>query len=155
MLCIYIGDASNVVNRILTNHCSGNVEGSALRKAVAEAMGYHITRTRRQSGSTRIRIDLPNPREGESRVSEYIRSGNWRYIICLSYNEAHDFQYYMIDQLKPLLNRKCEAWNTGNLKRYEDLFNQLEKSSLLNYSQLRGRKSGHGAYVLYYEQKPS
>jgi hypothetical protein len=38
---IYVGDGSNVTARILTCHCAGNVEGSALRKHVAECMGFH------------------------------------------------------------------------------------------------------------------
>ncbi len=29
---IYVGDSRDVVKRILTNHCKGNVEASALRK---------------------------------------------------------------------------------------------------------------------------
>ena len=43
MLCIYVGDSSNVMSRLLTNHCAGNVEGSAFREAVAKAMGYRTT----------------------------------------------------------------------------------------------------------------
>ena len=152
MLCIYVGDSGDIVKRILTNHCTGNVEGSAFRKAVAEAMGYNITSTRRNK-----RIDLPNPREGESRVSEYIRAGNWRYVICQSYDEAHDFQWYLIEQLKQsntLLNKNCQKWDKRNLQRYENLFNQLRASPFLNCNQLKGKQSGSGVYVLYHEQMP-
>ena len=67
MLCLYVGDARDIVKRILTNHCTGNVEGSAFRKAVAEAIGYNLTYTKRKSGSMRVRIDFPNPREGEKK----------------------------------------------------------------------------------------
>ena len=82
MFAIYVGDSGNVVNRILGDHCSGNVEGLELRHLVAEAKGYAFTRSRRSSGSTRVRIDLPDPREGEAHVSTYIRSGRWKYVIC-------------------------------------------------------------------------
>ncbi|MEM3573648.1 MAG: hypothetical protein QXJ62_05415, partial [Nitrososphaeria archaeon] len=118
---IYVGDASDVVKRILTNHCSfsSNVEASALRCAVAEAMGYRLKRTKRPSGSTRIRIDLPNPREGEDIVSAYIHAGRWKYIICESYDEAHDFQWYVIDQLKPLLNKNVKPWNKQKTITYQ------------------------------------
>jgi len=39
----------------------GNMEASAFRAAIAQEMGYRLRRTRRQSGSARVRIDLPNP----------------------------------------------------------------------------------------------
>lgn len=155
MRVIYVGDAGDVVRRILTNHCGGNVEGSALRKAVAEAMGYRLKRTRRPSGSIRVRIDLPNPREGERRVSEYLRSGKWRYVACCSYGEAHDFQWYVIERLKPLLNRVFRPWNHGRLQRYQSILVQLEEALALDCDQLRGKQSGPGVYVLFHTKIPS
>jgi hypothetical protein len=91
LMIIYVGDAGDIIKRIKTNHCSGNVEGSALRSHVAEAIGYKIKSTKRSTGSTRYRIELPDPREGEKHVSDYIRSGEWRYVVCNSYAEAKDF----------------------------------------------------------------
>lgn len=151
---IYVGDASNVVKRILTNHCSGNIEASALRRAVAEDMGYHLRRTKRQSGSLRVRIDLPDPRDGENMVSAYIRSGEWKYVICESYDEAHDFQWYVIAQLKPILNRNFESWDPQKTSRYQFLLNQLLMSEPLNYDVLRESRSGPGVYVLFHKQLP-
>lgn len=72
---IYIGDASDVISRILTCHCSGNVEGSALRKHVASSMGFAFSRTFRPSGTQKLRLDVPNPRAGEAQITAYIRSG--------------------------------------------------------------------------------
>jgi hypothetical protein len=42
MFVIYVGDSKNVVNRIRTNHCSGNVEGSAMWRHIAEAKGGNV-----------------------------------------------------------------------------------------------------------------
>ena len=67
MIYVYVGDSRDVVKRIIVCHCNGNVEASALRKAVAEAMGYRLKKSRRESGSIRVRIDLPNPNEGEAK----------------------------------------------------------------------------------------
>ena len=39
---IYVGDSGKVMSRLRSNHCRGNVEASALRKYVAEAMGYKL-----------------------------------------------------------------------------------------------------------------
>lgn len=155
MFFIYVGDSKkNVINRILTNHCSGNVEGSGLREAVAQKMGIVIARIKRPSGNYKIRINLPIPKEGEDKISEYIRSGTWRYIICRSYDEAHDFQWFLIDQLEPILNKVRKPWKKENTKRYICLLNLLEISPILNYRQLRGRHSGPGTYVLYHEEIP-
>jgi len=152
-MIIYVGDAGGVIKRIRTNHCSGNVEASALRRHVAKAKGYRIKSTRRTSGSIKARIDLPNPRTGEVDVSDYIRSGEWRYVICNSYAEANDFQWYVIDQLKPLLNKNCKPWNRENLQRYQALLAQLTNSPALNWDQLHGMQSGPGVYVLYHQRR--
>ena len=154
-IVIYVGDSGNIIKRILTNHCSGNVEASALRKYVAIEKGYKIKKTKRSGGSTRVRIDLPDPRVGEVNVSDYLRSGYWKYIICDSPAEANDFQNYVIEQLKPILNRICKPWNHGNLPRYVSLLNKLISSSALNYEQLHSMESGPGVYVFYHQVKPS
>lgn len=153
---IYIGDAGDVIKRILTNHCSkgSNVEASALRRHVAEEKGYRIKSTRRTSGSMRVRIDLPNPRTGEMDVSDYIRSGEWGYAICNSYAEANDFQWYAIVQLKPLLNKDRKPWNFENLQRHQSLLAKLTSSPALNCDQLHGVQSGPGVYVFYHQRRP-
>lgn len=153
-MIIYVGDSRDVIKRIQTNHCSGNVEASALRRYVAETKGYGIKSTRRTSGSTRVRIALPDPRMGEMDVSDYVRAGEWRYVICNSYAEANGFQWYAIDQLKPLLNRDRKPWNRGNLQRYQSLLARLTSSRALNCDQLHGMQSGPGVYVLYHQQRP-
>ena len=153
-MIIYVGDARNVIKRIKTNHCSGNVEASTLRRSVAEAKGYRIKSTRRTSGSTRVRIDLPNPHEGEMDVSDYIRSGRWRYVICNSYAEANDFQWYVMNQLKPLLNKDRKSWHHEDLQKYQALLTQLTNSPALNCGELHGMQSGPGVYVFYHQRKP-
>ncbi len=154
MIIVYVGDSKDVIKRIRTNHCRGNVEGSALRKHVAQAKDYRIKKTRRPSGSTRIRIDLPDPHRGEQDVSDYIRSGEWKYVLCASASEAEDFQWYVIDQLNPLLNRTQKPWNRGNLQRYYALLAQLTNSPVLTCEQIRSMQSGPGVYVLYHQRRP-
>lgn len=156
-MVIYVGKSQKVINRIITNHCKGNranVEGSALRKHVAQAIGYGIKSTKRSSGTTKVRIDLPNPREGEVRVSNYIRSGKWRYIICNSYDEARGFEGYVIEQLKPLLNKDFPSWDNNNLQKYQILLTQLRNSPASSCTQLKGMQTGPGVYILYHKRQP-
>jgi len=152
-MIIYVGDARDVIKRIRTNHCSGNVEASALRRHVAEAKGYKIKSTKRLSGSMRVRINLPNPQNGEMDVSNYIRSGEWKYVIWNSYAEANDFQWYVIDQLKPLLNKDHKSWDPENRQRYQSLLTRLTSSPPLNCDQLHGMRSGPGVYVFYHQRR--
>ena len=154
MFVIYVGDSSNVVNRIRTNHCAGNVEGSAMRRHVADAKGYTIKRSRRTGGSMRVRIDLPNPSEGEADVSRYIRSGRWKYVICDSDDEACDFQWYVIDHLRPILNKDGRSWKKEYISRYEKQLRALEEAETLSCDQLKGRQSGPGVYVFLHEHRP-
>jgi len=155
MIYMYVGDSRNVVKRIIMCHCNGNVEASALRKAIAEAMGYRLRKSRRKSGSVRVRIDLSNPNEGEAKISSYIRSGKWKYVVCHSYAEAHDFQWYAISQLKPLLNKRIKPWDTSRSERYQELFTQMLKSQPLGCNELYGRPTGPGVYLLLHQHAPS
>lgn len=134
MYVIYVGDSTNIYRRLKTNHCSGNVKASALRRHVAEAMGFTIRRERRSSGSTRVRIDLPTPNQGEKAVSDYIRRGKWRILLLDDYNVAHDFQWYVIEKLKPLLNREYRNYQPHKSGLYGTLIKRLTKSAFVNCS---------------------
>lgn len=104
MIAIYVGDASDLRRRI-HQHGRGNVEGSALRKHIAEALGYSLARTRRPSGSTRVRVDATDPRAAEQQVSDYIARGAWQWVACASKEEARALQWAAIEALTPVLNR--------------------------------------------------
>ncbi len=152
---IYVGDSSDVVGRIRTNHCSGNVEGSALRKHIARAKGYRLRSTRRPSGSTKRRLDLPDPATGEQAITQYVRAGRWKYAICRSPQEARDFQWYLINHLRPILNVRTEEWNHSHRALYEELVAELEDAEALTCDQLKGKPTGSGVYVLYQNHPPS
>lgn len=151
---IYAGDARDIVKRIRSDHCRGNVEASALRKHIAEYRRYPIKKTRRTSGSYRVRLDLPDPKAGEQNISAYLRCGVWKYVLCDSYEEAKDFQWYVIDALNPLLNVQHKPWNRDNLARYQTLLAELTSATARNYEQLRNTASGPGVYVLFHEATP-
>ncbi len=152
MIVIYVGDASNVIKRVTTNHCIGNIEASALRKHIAAAMGYKIKTSIRDSGIRRVRIDLPDPKEGEKCVTEYIQSGKWRYVICKSYEEANELQWYAIEMLVPALNKDRRPWKHDNASIYAHLLSQLNESPFSTCRELRNKPTGPGVYVLYHEK---
>jgi len=153
---IYVGDSSNVINRIIYNHCNGNVEASAFRKTIAELKGFKIVQEKRQSGSIRKRVSS----EEEKQISDYIHSGKWRYIICSSYNEAHDFQWFVIEKLDPPLNKNRKPWNKNFAERYEKLFKDLLNSPLYKYDELKEQlrqinNTGPGVYIFYHQFLPN
>jgi hypothetical protein len=154
MLIIYVGDSKNVISRIHDNHCNGNVEGSALRKHVANAKGYTFTRTRRESGSIRVRLDLADPQMGEKDISDYICSGFWKLLFCPSYNEAHDFQWYLIDKLDPVLNETRKPWDEQNDGQYAKLLTALTASPSYACNRLKGQQKEPGVYVFYHNTTP-
>ena len=155
-MIIYVGDSrKNIIERISMNHCSGNVEASTLRRHIAKGMGFDIKTSKRPSGSTKVRIDLPNPRDGEERVSDYVRSGWWKFIISESAEEAQDFQWYAIDKLNPILNVNRQNWKIENASRYGALLKKLVESETLRCNQIRGRPTGAGVYVFYHDRLPS
>jgi len=153
-MIIYAGDGSNIRTRIKTNHCNPNVEGSALRQHVATELGYELSRQKRPSGSTRIRINSINPDIDEQNVSTYVRTGSWRYVVCDSAKEALDFQWFVIEKLEPLLNKKKKKWNANNLIRYEHLFSELMECPLTPFQALDNIPTEPGVYVLYHDIAP-
>lgn len=153
-MVVYVGDAGDVINRIRSQHCSGNVEASALRRHLAQKKGYRLVSTKRLSGITRLRIDLPNPREGENEISVYIRSGRWRYCLCDSPAEATDFQWYVIEKLNPLLNVERRPWNQKAKPKYEALLDRLLASREFSCDGVKSRPTGPGVYVLYHDVEP-
>ena len=146
-----MGDSRDVIKRIRYNHCSGNVEASALRRAVAESLGFPLRYSERKSGSIRIRLAMDNPRYGEEIISSYLSSGRWKYIICNNYKEAHDFQWYVIEKLKPILNKDSKQWDCVYKDLYGELFIQLENQVFMGLEELTDMKTGSGVYVLYHE----
>ena len=154
MQIIYIGDANKLLNRIKSNHCSGNVEGSALRQHIALAMGYKLKRTKRNSGSTRIRIDSQEPHQDEKRVSDYIRNGKWRIILLDNYKTANDFQWFAIEKLCPLLNRKRKDYGQAYINLYTSFLQKLKNSPLLDYENICSIKSAPGVYIFYHSSNP-
>ena len=154
MLVIYVGDGADVINRIRSQHCSGNVEGSACRRHVAQRKRYSLVSTTRTSGSTRMRINLPNPRDGEEAISAYIRAGKWRYCLCDTPVEATEFQWFVIEKLNPLLNVTRKSWQLKAKARYEILMQNLVGSREFGCDELKNRPTGPGVYVLYHEYEP-
>jgi hypothetical protein len=155
MHTIYIGDSENVLKRIKRNHCNGNVEASALRRHIAEAMGYKLKREKRPSGNTRIRIDLPVSLKGEKEISDYLRQGKWRVVTCDSYQLAKDFQWYAIEQLKPRLNRDRREYPKTKVAFFQKLLQQLAGSSFLDCNTIDETKSKPGVYILYHQEIPN
>ena len=88
-------------------------------------------------------------------MTEYVRSGGWKYVLCASYDEASDFQWFVIERLNPLTNRRRGAWRRSELPRYEALLGALQASRPIEGGKPRGLKSGRGVYVLYHDRPPS
>ena len=153
-IAIHVGDSGDVVGRIRTNHCSGNVEGSALRKHIARAKGCRLRSTKRPSGSTKRRLDLPDPAAGEQEITQYVRAGRWKYAICSSPQEARDFQWYLINHIRPILNFITRDCNHSNRGRYQELLAAIEHAEALTHDQLKGKRTGPGVYILYHNHPP-
>jgi hypothetical protein len=117
-------------------------------------MGFALTRPPRASGSTRIRITPPDERAGELAVTAYVRSGYWKYVLCDSYAEASDFQWFTIERLAPLTNRQRATWLPVHGQRYEGLLLELDGRSFVDWSTLDGLESRPGVYVLYHDKAP-
>ena len=155
MKATYVCDAKDVIKRIRMNHCSGNIEASALRKSIAKEKGYPIKKKRRPSGSLCVRLNIPDPQKGEQEISAYLKEGVWKFVFCNSYKEAQDFQWYAIEMLAPRLNTDRRPSNMQRLKRYKLLLAELSNASSLSCDQLKKvMKSGAGVYVFYHQAIP-
>lgn len=154
-MIIYVGDSKHVAKRIARDHCSGNVEGSALRRHVARNLGFEIIREKRTSGTSKYRINSIDPKEDERIVSEYIRQGLWQ-VICL--NDAvdvRDFQHYVIEKLNPLLNIEARKWNKHKSAEYSNLLEKLIASNASTWKEIRDQGDNYpGVYILHHDNMP-
>jgi hypothetical protein len=154
---IYIGDGSQIRRRIRNEHCGGNVEGSSLRKPVARAMGYNFTQERRISGSLKVRLDLPNPAIGEQQITNYVRTGVWKFVVCPPGVKAKDFQFYAIQNINPppILNINQGTWPANMQAIYQQMLNQLINCQAHNYDQTVNIPNEPGVYLFIHDNKPT
>ncbi len=74
---------------------------------------------------------------------------------CDSYEEAHDFQWFVIERLNPLSNVTRKAWNRDKATRYQQLLKHLTTSALMTYAEVRAsRLRKPGVYVLVHHSRP-
>jgi hypothetical protein len=154
---IYVGDGSKIGTRIKNQHCGGNVEGSSMRKLVARAMGYTFTQQRRLKGSWKVRLDLPNPSTGEKQITNYIRNGVWKYIVCPSTIDAKDFQFYVIQNIipAPILNINQGKWQEDMQPVYQNMLQQLLNCQAHNYDQSVNIPTEPGVYLFIHDEDPN
>lgn len=143
---IYIGDSGRVAGRAGSDHCGGNVEGSAFRRHTAQAMNFSVERL----GGYQI----THPENGEDIVSAYIRSGCWHCLPCSDADEAEGFQFYLIQRLTPLLNVDHGDWLRGNEAHYQDLYNQWIHAPCLKCADQNRMPTGPGIYAFYHAHTP-
>ena len=155
MQVIYVGDSSNLRKRIRTNHGGGNVEGSAFRKHLATAFGYGIARTKRESGTFRVRLDLPDPRVGERQITDYVRGGHWKVVACDTDEEANAFQWFAIERLSPKLNRDRRDWDRRLASRFESLETALAAVIPVAWSEVNSLPEEPGVYVFLHDCLPT
>ena len=147
----YIGDSKRIKNRV-RQHCTGNVESSALRKTIAVKMGFQIHTTKRPSGSRKTSV---HPLSAEKLISEYIQSGTWKIIPCRTVEEAKDFQWYGIDKKRPPLNKYMQFWDENKESRYQILLDELLDSDFIEFESTSNLPTEPGVYSLWHENTPS
>lgn len=146
----YVGDSRDIGKRV-RQHCTGNVESSALRKRIATEMGFEIISTKRTSGSRKISTACESD---EFVISEYIQSGSWRVITCGSSDESRDFQWYVIRKLRPPLNKNSQKWDEEFDEMYQQLLKDMVISPNLDFENTEGISRAPGVYSFWHEQSP-
>ncbi len=145
---VYVGESGRVKYRILNNHCFGNVDVSALRRSIAKyVFKYEVRKEKCNNKNAKFLI---NPLY-ELEITKYVLSGFWKVIFIDDRKEAKDFQYFLINKLKPLLNRMGGIYDTSNEKIYKKWFESLENAPLLSYKEILELECGTGVYVFYHE----
>ena len=146
----YIGDSNKIKNRV-RQHCIGNVESSALRKTIAEEMGFEIVTVKRTSGSRKKTV---NPLSAEKLISDYIQSGNWKVVSCQTVEEARELQWYGIDKMRPPLNKYMQFWDLNCETRYQQLLDVMLDSEFIQFASTLDITKESGVYSLWHEDTP-
>lgn len=159
MNVIYVGDASKLRRRVIQKHVKGDggVHTSPLRRHTATAWSIPF-KYERHGIHFRAALDVPDAQKADEVTAEltaYVRSGSWRFVECESAEEAKDFQWYCIEQLKPSLNRDEKPWNKSQQSRYKCLLDGMRAERLLSTDQdLATLRERPGVYVFYHEEEP-
>lgn len=143
---IYVGDSKNVAKRINRKHCTGNVKVSALRRTIAERMGFVIIEEKIHPKYIKVYIGGPHRKLSEKKISDYLAAGVWKSVRCESKAEAEDFQYYVIEKLNPHLNKKRISWNQAMESRYAILLSTLLDGQWLSRKNILIH-DGFGVYI--------
>ncbi len=100
---------------------------------------------------------MPTPLIGEQRITNYLRTGKWKFVVCPVGIEAKDFQFYAIQKIKPqpILNSNQGKWQVDMESIYSKLLNQLINSSNHSYDQTTNIPNEPGVYLFIHEYKPS
>ena len=146
----YAGDSKSIKNRV-RQHCTGNVESSALRKTIAIQMGFEIVSKKRKSGSRKYSISQHN---GEEFVSQYLQSGLWKTCVCQSADEARNFQWYVIDKTRPNLNKYMQFWDTNSEEKYEIYLEDLLAEDGIEFQNISALDKSPGVYSLWHNMSP-
>ena len=151
---IYIGESNNVKRRIINNHCFGNVDISALRRNIAKEFGYEIQKEKNSKGESVYFLIKSNY---ELEITKYIISGFWKIIILDKKEIAKDFQYFLINKLKPLLNKEKKNYDINKKDYYESLLKELEKQRCLSCDDVLNHKNlcKPGIYVFCHHILPT
>lgn len=148
---VYIGDSSNIRRRLTSEHCGGNINGSALRRHVATKLGYELYQVRRKSGTLKWVLNTENSRLAEQIISQYIRGGAWKHVVCQNAVEAKNFQYYAIQSVNPFLNVDHGHWDEAQIQRYQELLIELLASDEITFHNLNTLPRSSGVYLLKHD----
>lgn len=146
---LYIGHTSNARERLL-KHYAGNVDISTVRKTIATEMGFGVQKGAYVSMTTR-RVGLSE----EIAISLYMIRTTLKYAACSSAEMARDYHGYLIERLRPPLNKKTEKWNKEKESRYSGLTKELDVAPVLASSQLEEIPPVPIVYLLYHEYLPA
>lgn len=119
---VYVGAAANVLEEIRKQHCLGRTPGSVLREQLAS----------------------------RGRSAAHLHSGRWRCMPCTSLDEAIDLRSYLVQRLRPALNKESSPWKREYSVLYHSLVQELNTLEALGCDELEATFAGPGVYVYYH-----
>jgi hypothetical protein len=148
MSLIYVGRSGEVGTRI-KQHSKGTVHQSPIRKWVSSEWDELVASIPHRTAKGKPYRRKSTGKELEGEVSKYMQEGSWKAIPCKDDREAHDFEWYCVETLKPIVpDKTCKPLRKESSAGNKSLLDQLP--DVAGRDQVRGS----GVYFFYHDELP-
>lgn len=148
--CMYVFRSNQILERLKVN-CSGNVNSSPFREAIALRMGIEIVKKMEPEEKTIVcRINNDKDHALERKISDYIKTGKWAWQAVNTEDDAKGFYRYAAEHLHPQLQHTQKHGKFHRESLYAQWLEDLKAFKKISCSNLGSIDFSSAAVGVFY-----